>query len=134
MFGQGIAKGSTKDIDSLLVGESQNVNNFLRGDFGNYPRRLRQGTLTLSPNSASWEPFQRLNQQSIALGEKVLSVTSRPADEREPNIKKGGRAIGVLVVPRFFVVTCKTKSGEIDLVVPSVDEPLVAMFFRKKIA
>jgi hypothetical protein len=62
-----------------------------------------------------------------------LRVESRPADHREPNVKKGGTAFGVIAVPSFMVVTCVLDTGDIDLVVPGVDEPLVDGFFTKRI-
>jgi len=61
-------------------------------------------------------------------------VETRPADHREPNVKKGGSAFGVIAVPAFVVVTCTLDSGTIDLVVPGVDERLVDGYFRKRIA
>ena len=61
----------------------------------------------------------------------VSSVESRPADHREPNVKKGGKAYGVVAIPSFWVVTCHTDSGSADLVVPAADAPLVKTFFSE---
>jgi len=61
----------------------------------------------------------------------VISFATRAADHREPNVKKGGRAFGV-VVPTFTVITCETAVGSFDLVVPSADQPLVEGFLRSR--
>jgi hypothetical protein len=48
-------------------------------------------------------------------------------------VKKGGTALGVVAVPAFMVVTCRTPSGPLDFVVPAADEPLVAAFMGDRI-
>jgi len=48
-------------------------------------------------------------------------------------VKKGGKALGVVEVPAFVVVTCTGSSGALDLVVPSADEPLVSTYFRDRL-
>jgi hypothetical protein len=63
----------------------------------------------------------------------VVSVESRPADHREPNVKKAGSAFGVVQVPTFVVVSCVTPSGGVDFVVSTTDEPLVKTFFSGRI-
>ena len=68
----------------------------------------------------------------MAIGLKVEQVTTRPADSREPNVKRGGKALGVVEVPSFVVVTCTGSSGALVLVVPSADEPLVSTYFRDR--
>jgi hypothetical protein len=69
----------------------------------------------------------------VAIGLLVEGVTTRPADSREPNVKKGGTALGVVQVPTFVVVTCTGSAGSLDLVVPSADEPLVSTYFRDRL-
>jgi hypothetical protein len=61
---------------------------------------------------------------------QIDGVVTRPADERESNVKKGGKAFGVVEIPAFVVVTCTGPVGTLDFVVPSADEPLVVGYFR----
>jgi len=118
------------DIEALRRGESRRVSCFLRGTFGPYPRRLKQGSLELSGLGATWRPFWSFRRTLLSIDIEVASVDTRPADHREPRVNKGGKAFGVVGIPTFVVVTCSTPSGSLDLVVPSADLPLVAGFFR----
>lgn len=53
-------------------------------------------------------------------------MTTRPADHREPGVKKGVRtASSGLAMPVFTVVTGDGAAGSLDFVVPSPDVPLV---------
>ena len=45
-------------------------------------------------------------------------------------MKRGGKAFGVVVVPEFVVISCSVADGNLDLVVPRVDESIVARVFR----
>jgi hypothetical protein len=119
---------SQGDLEAVRSGGARKVSCFLRGSFAPYPHRLRQGTLYLSALSAHWEPFWSFNRIPRAITRQVLSVTTRAADYREPNVKKGNG--GFLNVPYFTVVTCETPSGAFDLVVPAVDVPLVTGYFQ----
>lgn len=82
---------------------------------------------------ASWTPYWSLRRRPWTLDLKVVSVDSRPADDREPNVKKGGTALGVVALPTFVVVSSMTPSGAVDCVVPAADEPLVKAFFIDRI-
>lgn len=128
MFKPPSPEQSQGDLQAVRRGEARKVSCFLRGSFATYPRRLRQGTLYLSALEVHWVPLwsaRRLPQQITG---PVLSVTTRPADDREPNVKKGGSSI--LNVPSFTVVTCHAPYGAVDLVVPEADARLVAGYFK----
>jgi hypothetical protein len=124
---------SNDDVNALEHGESRRVSCFLRGTQDGFPKRLRQGSLTLQPGQADWSPFWSIRREALLLDFIPSRIETRPADHREPNVKKGGKSLGVVVVPSFVVVTCMLESGNIDLVVPGVDEELVERFFRKRI-
>jgi hypothetical protein len=42
----------------------------------------------------------------------------------------GGKALGMILVPTFVVVTCATPALSVDFVVSSTDEPLVTHYFK----
>lgn len=128
MFKPPAPRQSHDDLEAVQHGEARKVSCFLRGSFTPYSRHLRQGTLYLSGLSAHWKPFWSLRRTSQEISGPVLSVTTRPADDREPNVKKAGNA--VLNVPSFTVVTCHTPDGAVDLVVPAADAPLVYAHFN----
>lgn len=106
------------------------VSCFLRGTYEPFPRGLKQGSLTLSSGPVSWTPYFSIKRSAVPINITVLSVTSRGADERERNVKKGGKAFGIVQVPTFEVVTCTTSSGSVDFVVPAADGALVFNFFK----
>lgn len=126
------SEGSS-DIEAVRGGEARRVSCFLRGTVDPFPRKLHQGRLQLSSGGADWTPFWSLSRKPVAIGLTVQEVTTRPADSREPNVKKGGTFLGVVAVPAFVVVTCAGSSGAVDLVVPSADEPLVSSYFRYRL-
>lgn len=108
---------------------------FLRGDVSHYPQRLKQGSLVLSGTEASWTPFWSIRRHPLAIQLVVKAVESRHADNRERfRVKKGGKAYGVVEIPTFYVVTCRTDVGSVDFVVPHADEPLVRGFFTDRTA
>jgi hypothetical protein len=124
---------TSSDLEAVRRGEARSVSCFLRGTVEPYPHKLKQGRLQLSSRGATWTPFWSFSREPMAIGLRVEGVTTRPADSREPNAKKGGRALGVVEVPAFVVVTCTGSSGALDLVVPSPDEPLVSNYFRDRL-
>src|SRR5437867_13217499 len=79
------------DFEALRHGEARTVGCFLRGTVDPYPRRLRQGWLELSAEGATWKPFWGLRRAPLPIAVPIVSVTTRPADDREPlRVKKGG--------------------------------------------
>jgi hypothetical protein len=94
---------------------------------------LRQGTLKLAGTQATWAPLLSVRRRRIAVDSPITSVDSRPADHREPAVKKGGKAFGVVAVPSFIVVECATPAGPLNFVVSAVDEQLVAGYFNSRI-
>jgi len=120
------------DIAAVRAGEGRKVSCFLRGSVDPYPRRLRQGSLCISAQEAHWVPFWSLRRQKLQLSVGAVHVQTRPADRREPHVKKGGGFI-----PAFWVVTCTMEAGNghatADFVVPAADAPLVASYFSRSI-
>jgi hypothetical protein len=116
---------------AIRGGATLEVSCFLRGSFGAYPRGLKQGKLLLSGRRATWTPALSFKRQPLEINSTECSISIRPPDHREPNIKKGGTAFGVVAVPSFEVVTCNIVAlGQLDLVVPKADAQLVADFFK----
>jgi hypothetical protein len=121
---------SQADLAAVRRGEARRVSCFLRGSSAPFPSRLRQGWLYLSSHDAQWKPFWSIRRPAQQITGPIESVVTRPADHREPRVKKGGKAeYGLVTIPAFVVVTCQTPSGSIDLVVPSADVPLVVGYF-----
>jgi hypothetical protein len=123
------ASSGESDLIAVRSGGQRLVSCFLRASFDPYPRTLKQGRLTLSGQRASWTPYWSVRRTPQVISTPIDSVSARPADHREPNLKKGGTAFGVVAIPAFVVVTCQTGSGLLELVVPQADEKLVAGFF-----
>jgi hypothetical protein len=122
------ASSGESDLRAVRSGEQRAVSCFLRA-FDPYPRTLKQGRLVLSGQKASWTPYWSVRRTALVISTPVGSVSVRPADQREPNVKRGGTAFGVVAIPAFVVITCQTVSGSLEFVVPQSDETLVAGFF-----
>jgi hypothetical protein len=118
------------DAQAIQGGATLNVSCFLRGTFGAYPHNLKQGELLISGQHATWTPSFAFKRQPLVIDIKPQSLTTRPPDHREPNVKKGGTAFGVVAIPSFVVITCNGPLGSLDLVVPQADAPLVRDFFK----
>jgi hypothetical protein len=123
------ASSGESDLRAVRSGEHRLVSCFLRASFEPFPRTLKQGRLALADEKASWTPYWSVRRAPLVVPTPVDSVSVRPADHREPNVKKGGTAFGVVSIPAFVVVTCQTRSGSLEFVVPHSDESLVAGFF-----
>lgn len=113
------------DQEAFRQGEGRTVSCSLRGSVDPYPRRSRQGVLELTQDGIAWRPTWGLHRRLIPITEHIHSVEVRQAGRSEWNVKKGGKAFGVLPVPEFQVVVCKTDRGELELSVPSTDVGLV---------
>jgi hypothetical protein len=120
---------SADDLRAVQAGEGRTVSCFLRADYGPYPRRKRQGMLEVRSPVARWRPFWSIRRPAIDLALSVTGVTVRNPDKSEWNLKKGGTFLGVVPVPRFQVVVCRTSDGTVEFAVPSTDAELVASFF-----
>jgi hypothetical protein len=72
-----------------------------------------------------WRPTWGLRRRPIPITEQINTVEVRQAGRAEWNVKKGGKAFGVLPVPEFQVIVCKTNRGDLELSVPSTDVGLV---------
>jgi hypothetical protein len=121
------------DIAAVRAGEARKVSCFLRGSHDPYPRRLRQGTLYISAGDAHWAPFWSLRRPQLQINIKSGHVRTRVADDREPNVKRGGIGPHGVQIPAFMVVTCTTDATGVpetaDFVVPAADARLVASYF-----
>lgn len=129
----GGASSVSDDVAAVDRGEARRVSCFLRSTEVGLPKRLRQGTLTLQNGQAEWSPFWSFRREALRLEFVPSKVEARPADRREPNVKKGGKAVDLITVPSFIVIRCVVLSGNVDLVVPGVDQQLVEGFFRSRI-
>lgn len=116
---------AASDRDALARGEGRALTCFLKGSVDPYPRRSRQGTLELTRDEITWRASWGIPRRAVPINEHVQSVEVRQADRSEWNVKKGGKAFGVLPVPEFLVIVCKTDRGVLELSVPSADVPLV---------
>jgi hypothetical protein len=107
---------------------------YLRGSSDPYPVRLKQGTLLLSGEGATWKPDGRLKRRpSVPMDREFDTITTRSADRRESEVVRtgaGGKALGLILVPPFVVVTCATPALSVDFVVSPTAEPLVVHFFK----
>lgn len=90
-----------------------------------YPRRTRQGVLELTQDGIGWRPAWGFHRRLIEMNEFVLSVEVRDAGRSEWNVKKDGKAFGVLPVPEFQVIVCRTDKGVLEFSVPSTEVDLV---------
>jgi hypothetical protein len=120
-------------LSAVKQGEGRIISCFLSGTEDGYPNRRKQGWLIVQSETAKWIPFWSARRQALPLEVRPLRVEVRPADKREPNVKKGGKAFGLLPVPSFVVITCVLDSGSIELVVPGLDQQLVEGFFKSRI-
>jgi len=119
---------SAADVATVHRGQTLRVSCFLRGTHAPFPPRLRQGSLYVSKDTLQWKPFWPIARAPVQLTGPAESVVTRPADHREPGVKRGdsgGRRYWLVTAQAFVVVTCQTKSGAFDLVVPAVDVPVV---------
>lgn len=127
------ASEGSSDIEAVRGGEARRISCFLRGSVDPFPRKLKQGRLQLSHGVADWTPFSSLSRNPVALRFTIQEVSTRPADFREPNVKRGGTVLGVVAVPAFVVVSCAGSLGTVDLIVPSADGPLVYSYFKDRL-
>ena len=93
-----------------------------------WPRGESRAT---SPAPGSY-PLAARWSHPLAIELAVEDVTTRPADSREPNVKKGGRWFGVVAFPAFVVVTSTSSVGAVDFVVPSADQPFVTAYLNTR--
>jgi len=122
---------SGNDLDAIRAGSARTVSCFLRGNHDPYPGRLAQGRLVLAPDGPSWTPFWSVRRKPVPIGLPVTWLATRAADQREPNVKKGGSVFGVVTVPTFMVITMTTPTATLELVVPQADVPLVTGYFGR---
>jgi hypothetical protein len=113
------------DREALEGGERLIVTCGLRGSAPPYPTRLRQGELELAQEEIRWRAFWSLGRTPLVIDTPIRSIEVRAAEQRERNVKKGGKAFVLIPIPEFKVIEATTDSGAIEFVVPSWDVPLV---------
>ena len=116
---------SMEDVEAFRQGEGRFVTCSLRGSVDPYPRRSTQGKLALTSSRVAWRPAWGVRRRWLTIDERIQSMERRPAGGSEWNVKKGGKAFGVLPVPEFQVVVCTTDRGILEFSVPSADLVLV---------
>jgi hypothetical protein len=130
LFGQPPPAASQADLAAVRAGQARRVVCWIRGSHPPFRPWLRQGWLDLSKSGAQWTPLWGIRRPALQITGPIESVWTRPADDREPGVKKGGQMYGAVQIPTCVVVTCQTPSGSIDLVVPQSDVTLVVGYFR----
>lgn len=106
------------DQEAVLAGETRTVSCFLRADFGEYPRRPRQGLLQLQKSAATWRPFWSIRRRALRLPTAVAVTGVREPGRPEWNVKSD----------QFRLLVCRTSTGVLELAVPTADVPLVEAF------
>jgi hypothetical protein len=120
------------DQAAFQRGESREVGCFLRGSLPPYPKRPKPGRLELSSGQVTWRPNWGSHRKRLLISEQVRSIEIRPPGRAEWNVKRGGKAFGVLQIPEFKVLVCQTERGVIEFTVPSIDVPLVSAALQSK--
>lgn len=118
------------DQEALTRGEHVIVTCFLRGPAPWYPSRQRQGELELALEEIRWRSFWSLRRASLVIDAPIRSIDVRAAGRGEWNVKKGGKAFGVIPIPEFKVVEATTDAGVVEFAVTSWDAPLVVSALR----
>ena len=119
------AEAIAADQEGLGRGEHLIVTCGLRGSASPYPTRLRQGELELVRGEMRWRAFWSLRRAPLVIDESIRSIDVRSAGQSEWNVKKGGKAFGLVPIPEFKVVEATTDAGVVEFAVTSWDVPLV---------
>jgi hypothetical protein len=132
-WGDGYPDLSEHPDFNLRSGEVRNVPCLLRGSFDPWPGELTEGALVLSAEGAVWRAARSTEDQPLFTDVTFEEVTTRVTDHREPGVPKGssGMELGAVLVPSPLVVTCRTSSGSIDIVVSPANVAIVEGFFWK---
>jgi hypothetical protein len=119
------AEAIAADQEALSRGEHLTVTCFLRGPAPSYPTRQRQGELELGPEGIRWRSYWSLGRAPLVIDAPIRSIDVRTAERGEWNVKNGGKAFGVMPIPKFEVVEATTDAGVVEFAVTSWDVPLV---------
>jgi hypothetical protein len=117
------------DQEALRRGEHLIVTCFLSGPRP-YPKGLRQGELELTQEETRWRAFWLPWRAPLVIDAPVRSVDVRAAGQSDWNLKKGGKAFGLIPIPEFKVIEATTDDGVLELAVTSWDVPLVVFALR----
>ena len=113
------------DHDASVDGKGRAVTCWLKGEMDPFPKRSRQGILELNSAGVAWRPSWGIRRERIVFADPIESLEIRRTGPAEWNMKKGGKAYGVLAVPEFLVLVCKTERGVLELAVSGTDVTLV---------
>jgi len=97
----------------------------MRSDSGRFPRRIRQGALLIRGRTATWAPFWSVRRTSLDIPTGTVVTSVRAPSRPEWNVKRGGRAFGIIPVPGARVVCLSARRTDLELIVPEIDLPLV---------
>jgi hypothetical protein len=114
----------------LRPGEIRSVECLLRASFDPLPRELTEATLVLSAEGAQWRPSRSLENRPLFAHDRIEEVHTRPANHQEGGVQ-GAMDPGAILKPTSIVVTCRTPSGTLDLVVAPGDIAIVMGFFQR---
>lgn len=89
------------DREALKRGDQLIVTCSLKGPAPPYPSRLRQGELELTQKETRWRASWLPWRTPLVLDTPVQSIEVRTAERSEWNLKKGGKAFGLIPIPEF---------------------------------
>jgi hypothetical protein len=118
------------DQEALRHGQHVIVTCSLKGPAPSYPSRQRQGELELALREIRWRSSWSLGRAPVVIDAPIRSIGVRAAGRGEWNVKKGGKAFGVIPIPEFKVVEATTDAGIVEFAVTSWDVPLVVSALR----
>jgi hypothetical protein len=118
------------DQDALRRGEHLIVACYLKGFEAPYPKRRRGGELELSQEQVCWRASWSLRRGPLVIDTPVRSLDVRAADASDWNLKKGGKAFGLIPIPEIQLIEATTDVGVVEFGVPSWDVPLVTLALR----
>jgi hypothetical protein len=124
-------QAAARDLEALERGEGLVVSCFLRGLVAPYPRRWKQGSLELMKGRISWRPLWALRRRPILVDKHVRSVEVKPIPASAWNVKKGGRAFGLVSLPDFQMVVATADRTVLEFIVPCIDVQLVVSAIKR---
>ncbi len=84
MFRTAPPSDNQSDIEAVQRGKAIGVTCYLRGSSDPYPLDLKQGTLLLAGDRATWKPYWHLRRRPpLRIDTGFDTVTTRAADRRE---------------------------------------------------
>lgn len=125
-------ESSLSDLEALRHGEGRVVSCILKGSVPPYPRHPKQGLLELTSGQVSWHPSWTLSRRRLLITKPLAPIEVQNAGRSQWNVKKGGKAFGVVPIPEFKVVVVKTTESLLELSVPMTDVELVTAALQQE--